>query len=108
MLAIPLESDRSVIGVLQLMNAQDAQTGEVIAFDQHISELSASLALMAAASVAASIRENQLLQQIAELRIVINEEKANQQVAELTDTEYFRALQGKAGDLRARSHKNRP
>lgn len=45
-------------------------------------------------------REQQLRQQVQELRIVIDEAKKAQQVAEITETEYFQELQEKADRLR--------
>jgi hypothetical protein len=47
-------------------------------------------------------REQRLKQQVAELRIEIDEVKKAQQVAEITETEYFKELRRKANDLRNR------
>jgi CheY-like chemotaxis protein len=47
-------------------------------------------------------RERALKQQVRELRIEIDEAKAERQVAEITETDYFRDLQRKAAALRAR------
>ena len=46
-------------------------------------------------------REQRLKQQVAELRIEIDEVKQARQVAEITGTDYFRELRKKAGKLRA-------
>lgn len=46
-------------------------------------------------------REQRLKQQVAELRIEIDEVKKAQQVAEITETDYFRQLRKKANDLRS-------
>lgn len=48
-------------------------------------------------------REQQLRQQVQDLRIEIDEAKKAQQVAEITETEYFQQLQEKAQKLRAKS-----
>lgn len=47
-------------------------------------------------------REQQLRQQVQELRIVIDESRKAQQVAEITETEYFQQLQEKAEKLRSK------
>ena len=47
-------------------------------------------------------REQRLRQQLQELRIEIDEEKKAQQVAEITETDYFRELSEKAQRLRER------
>jgi DNA-binding response OmpR family regulator len=46
-------------------------------------------------------REERLKQQVQELRIEIDEAKKAREVAELTDTDYFRSLQEKARQMRA-------
>ncbi len=48
-------------------------------------------------------REESLKRQVAELRIEIDEAKKSQQVAAITDTDYFQRLQKKAQALRNRS-----
>ncbi len=48
-------------------------------------------------------REENLKRQVAELRIEIDEAKKAQQVAEITDTDYFQRLQEKAMGIRKRS-----
>jgi two-component system cell cycle response regulator len=45
-------------------------------------------------------REQRLKQQVQELRIELDEAKQAQQVAEITETDYFQELQAKAQDLR--------
>ena len=47
-------------------------------------------------------RERALRQQVCELRIEIDEAKSARQVAEITDTDYFRDLQRRAEAMRAR------
>lgn len=48
-------------------------------------------------------REQQLKQQVQELRIEIDHQKTARQAAEITETEYFRELQRQASSLRRRS-----
>jgi CRP-like cAMP-binding protein len=45
-------------------------------------------------------REQQLRQQVAELRIVIDETRQAKQIAEITETDYFQRLRGQARQLR--------
>src|SRR5262245_3982577 len=49
---------------------------------------------------AVSAREQRLRQEVAELRIVIDEARQARQVAEITETEYFQRLRGQASLLR--------
>lgn len=46
-------------------------------------------------------REQRLKQQVAELRIEIDEARKARQVADITDTEYFKTLRKKAHEMRA-------
>lgn len=98
-LAIPLEDqDHGVIGVLQLINARDPDTGEIIPFpSDNVLDM---LVLLASAALDGYIREEKLRAEIAKLRIEINEHHRASQVAEITDTEYFRNLQDKARQMR--------
>ena len=98
-LSIPLESDeREVIGVLQLINAQDPETGEVIPFV--VDEVFETLVLLASISLAAYIRQAQLRKEIDKLNIEIDRSKQTRQVAEITETDYFRSLLKKVRELR--------
>jgi len=49
-------------------------------------------------------REQQLKRQVAELTIEIDQSRKEQQVAEITETDYFKDLRQKAKDLRQRRH----
>jgi transcriptional regulator with GAF, ATPase, and Fis domain len=104
-LTIPLENtDDKVIGVLQLINAMDAKTGEIIAFaDDDVLE---ALVLLATAALDGYIREASLRQEIAKLKIEIDESRRARQVDEITDSEYFKTLKDKATLLRARQSKD--
>jgi len=48
------------------------------------------------------IREQQLKQTVQELRIQIDEVKKDKQVAEITESDYFKDLKKRASDLRNR------
>ncbi|HSD82478.1 MAG TPA: GAF domain-containing protein [Anaerolineae bacterium] len=99
-LTIPLEDQgHGVIGVLQLINAKDPDTGAIIPFpSDNVLDM---LVLLASAALDGYIREEQLRAEIAKLRIEINEHHRALQVAEITDTDYFRNLQTKAQQMRA-------
>ena len=100
-LTIPLEGDDGrVIGVLQLINAQDPETGAVVPFKHD--EVIESLVLLASAALAAYMREESLRREIQELRIVVDTVKKTRQVAEITETDYFQQLQKKAKNLRGK------
>ena len=57
-------------------------------------------------AVEVQAREQRLKQQIQELRIAIDEVKKAQQVAEITETDYFYQLKQRAKDLRQRGKKS--
>lgn len=99
--AVPLENkDNEVIGVLQLINSKDAETGEIVSFSSD--DVLEALILLASAALDGYIREQRLHQEIAKLRIEIDEVRRARQVAEITDTNYFRDLQSKATEMRRR------
>jgi CHASE3 domain sensor protein/GAF domain-containing protein len=103
LLGIPLENTAGdVLGVLQLIDAQDPETGEVIAFDQNLQRMMESFSSLAVAALEAYIREQALRQQIQELRIEIDQAKKERQVAQITESDYFRELKERAKDLRKR------
>lgn len=98
-LTIPLEGpDQGVIGVLQLINAIDPNTSEIIPFPSDT--VLDMLVLLASAALDGYIREEKLRAEIAQLRIEIDEKHRDQQVAEITDTEYFKELLNKARRIR--------
>jgi len=103
-LTYPLEDvTGKVIGVLQLINAKDWQTGEIIPFDDD--NVLEALVSLATAALAGYIREEELRQEIAQLRIEIDESRRVSQVAAITDTHYFKYLQDKARELREQDKK---
>jgi hypothetical protein len=101
-LAIPLESqEKEIIGVLQLINAIDQENKDrIIPFSSD--NVLDALVLLASAALDGYIREEKLRAEIAQLRIEINESHRTKQVAEITDTRYFKELQDKARELRLR------
>jgi GAF domain-containing protein len=98
-LTIPLMgTDEQVIGVLQLINAKDRESGAIIPFDSD--DALEALVLLASAALDGYIREEKLRQEIAQLRIEIDESRRARQVAEITDTQYFKKLQDQARAMR--------
>jgi HAMP domain-containing protein len=98
-LTIPLKNTADeVIGVLQLINAQDAATGAVIPFNED--EVVDSLGLITSAALSAYIREEGLRQEISKLRIEIDLARQNKQVEDITESDYFQQLQAKAKKMR--------
>jgi transcriptional regulator with GAF, ATPase, and Fis domain len=98
-LTIPLNGEGgSLIGVLQLINAKDSETGEIVPFGSD--DVLEALVLLASAALDGYIREEKLRQVIAQLRIEIDEGHRAKQVAEITDTQYFRKLQEQARAMR--------
>ncbi len=100
-LTIPLESqDKEVIGVLQLINAKDLETDHIVPFSSD--DVLDALVLLASAALAGYIREQTLRAEIAKLRIEIDESHRVKQVAEITDTSYFKELKDRAKDFRSK------
>lgn len=100
-LTVPLESvDGKVIGVLQLINAKEPETGEVVPFSED--DVLEALVLLATAALDGYIREASLRQEIAKLKIEIDVTRRERQVQEITETAYFRELKDKATLLRNR------
>ncbi len=108
-LTIPLKnSQNQVIGVLQLINAKDQESDQIIPFDQNLQRMMESFSSLAVAALEAYIREQQLKQEIQQLRIEIDEVKRQQQVAEITETDFFQDLKAKADEIRRRGRRSRP
>ena len=102
-LTVPLKNaQQRVIGVLQLLNAQDPASGAVVPFDPGLVPVVESLSTLAAAALEVYAREDRLRQEIRELHVQIDEAKRARQVAEIADTDYFQTLQKKARQLRER------
>ncbi len=102
-LTIPLKNNHGeVIGVLQLINAQDPESRQVIPFDPNLQQMMESFSSLAVAALEAYRREQGLRQQIQQLRIEIDEVKRQKQVEEITGTDFFADLQAKATSYRSR------
>lgn len=100
-LTVPLENkEGKVIGVLQLINAKNPETGEIIPFSED--DVLEALVLLATAALDGYIREASLRQEIAKLKIEIDVTRRERQVQEITETAYFRDLKDKATQLRNR------
>jgi CRP-like cAMP-binding protein len=76
---------------------EEVAQARVVYRDQVITSLAADFAQMA---LQVKKREEELRQQIAQLRIEIDETRKETQVAEITDTDYFRGLKAQADELR--------
>ena len=85
--ASALEDDRFEPAILETVAARDDALGT----------LARSFARMAGQVRA---REDRLRKEVAELRIEIDEAKQAQRVAEITGTDYFQDLRGRAAELR--------
>jgi len=82
-----------------LINAKDPDTGEITPFpSDNVLDM---LVLLASAALDGYIREEKLRAEIAKLRIEIDEKHRARQVAEITDTEYFRDLLNKVQQMRS-------
>lgn len=100
LLNVPLKNEAGeVIGVIQLLNAFDAD-GTVIPFDIGQQQMVESLSALASVALGAYIREQGLRQQIEDLKIEIDEARKARQVAEITETDYFQNLREKARRMR--------
>lgn len=100
-LNVPLKNAaKRVIGVLQLINAKDLDTGGIVAFHPSLQQVIESLAALAAVALEAYQREAGLRQQIEQLRIEIDEVRRKAQVAEVTQSDQFKELKLRAKALR--------
>lgn len=100
-LAIPLMGEGGrVLGVLQLINARDSETGAIVPFE--VDEVVESLGLLASAALAGYIREQSLREEINKLRIEVDLVKQAKQVSEITETDYFQQLAVKARQMRSK------
>jgi GAF domain-containing protein len=103
LLTVPLKHGPvQVIGVIQLLNAQDPANGAIVPFDESLHPVVQALASLAAIALVAHQRVQGLRQQIQELRVEIDEARKIRQVAEITETDYFRDLRQRARALRER------
>lgn len=106
-LIIPLkDSQGKVQGILQLLNALDSDKKTIIPFDANLQQLMTSFSSLASAALEGYIHEQSLRKEIQELKIEIDHAKRNKQVAEITDSSYFKELQQKAQLLREKEKSN--
>ena len=99
-LAIPLKNtDGDVLGVLELLNAKDPESGRPAAFDANLQQMMESYSSLAVAALEAYIREQSLRQEIQQLRIEIDEANRQQQVSEIVDSDFFQDLQVRARSI---------
>ena len=105
-LTIPLQNkDGKLIGVLQLINAKDKKSEEIIAFEDN--DVLEALILLATAALDGYIREEALRQEIAKLKIEIDQSRREKQVAEITESKFFQDLRDKAKEMRTREIKKK-
>lgn len=103
LLTIPLKNSLGdVKGILQLLNAKDPETGQIIPFDANLQQMMESFSSLAVAALEAYIREQALRQEIQQLRIEIDEAKLQKTVSETVDSDFFQDLQARAADIRRR------
>lgn len=104
LLAIPLRGNNDrVTGVIQLVNARTADTGEVIPFEPGIQKVIESLCLLAGAALGSYVQQQGLKDQVRQLKIEIDQSKRDRQVAQITDSDYFRGLKSRARELQQRA-----
>lgn len=104
-LSIPLkDSEGKVQGVLQLLNALDHTKKTIIPFDPNLQQLMASFSSLASAALEGYIQEQKLRREIQQLKIEIDHVKRDKQVAEITDSSYFKELKEKAQTMRERNN----
>jgi HAMP domain-containing protein len=98
-LTMPLkDTSDKVIGVLQLINAKDSLTNEIIPFEED--EILDFLALITSAALSAYIRDESMREEINKLRIEVDLAKQNKQVDEIAESDYFKNLQVQAELMR--------
>jgi CHASE3 domain sensor protein len=103
MLTLPLKNNEDeILGIMQLLDAQDPDTHQVLPFDQNLQQMMESFSSLAAAALQAYIREQSLRREIQQLRIEIDETRRQQQVSEIVDTDFFANLQARAQEIRRR------
>ena len=100
-LVFPLEDEQDqVVGVLQLINAKDPQTGALIPFTPD--DVIETLVMLGSAALSNYKREERLLKEIEKLRIQIDATTMNREVEQITESDYFQDLQQRAKGWRRR------
>lgn len=104
LITIPLTNGHDeVIGVLQLINATDPDSGKVIPFT--VDDVVETLILLTSAALSSYLREEQLRSEINRLQIQIDPQRMAQQVTEITETDFFQELQARAKQMRRQKRK---
>jgi hypothetical protein len=104
LLAIPLaDPDKRVTGVIQLVNARTDEANVLMDFDPPLQKVIECLCLMAGAAMTSYVRQKQLKDQVRQLRIEIDQSKRDRQVSEITQSDYFQELKGRARELKQRA-----
>ena len=102
-LAVPLKNSRDeVIGVMELINAEDPKRGGIVAFDENLQQMMESFSTLAVAALEAYIREQQLRQEIRQLRVEIDQAKREREVKQIVDDDSFKTIRARAQELRRR------
>lgn len=98
-MAIPLKDENDeVIGVLQLVNAKDRHSGELIPFI--MDDVIEALVLLGSAALSGYKREESLRKEIEQLHIQIDVVRRDREVAEILESDYFQDLQRRAKEMR--------
>lgn len=101
-LTLPLTNNEGgMIGVLQLINAKDPKTGGIVPFKDD--DVLDALILLATAALDGYIREAALIHEIAKLKIEVDQARRQKQVEEITDSNFFRDLKNRAGEMRTKN-----
>ncbi len=107
-LTIPLKNAHNyVVGILQLINAQAQGTGRIIPFSRSLEQTTGTLSSLATVALEAYIREQNLRQQIQQLKIEIDQVKHQKQVDAIVETDFFQDLQIKVRNIRRRSGRSK-
>lgn len=101
LLSIPLkDSSGQAIGLLQLGDRRQPETGLPAGFDDHLHQMVESFSRLAAVALEAYWREQRLRQEISQLRIDLDRARVERQVEEITESEYFQRLRSDVSELR--------
>jgi CHASE3 domain sensor protein len=102
-LVIPLKNtENNVVGVMELSDPRDPESGAVIPFDPNLQQMMESFSSLAVAALEAYGREQILREEIQQLRIEIDVAKREKQVSEIVSSDFFADLQAKAREMRRR------
>ncbi len=108
MLTIPLrDTEEKVLGILQLLNAHDVESGKIVPFDANLQQMMESFSSLAVAALVAYMREQVLRSRIRQLEIQINETEVQEQVSQTIESDFFKDLQGKAKEIRSRRRRTK-